>query len=370
MKICFYGCENLPVLAPEYNRHGIGGEQVQQTLLARALSQRGHEVGMVVYDYGQEDGASWHDVKTWKAYRADAGIPVLRFAHPRWTGAWSALRRADADVYYASCAGMHLGLLALFCQMTSRRLVFRLAHDTDCDPGQLLVRYWRDRKLYEYGLRRADCILAQSRGQQHALRENYGVPSMVADMIVDPPGPSLPRDIDVLWVNNLRDFKRPDLLLDLAAMLPQYRFHMVGGPQPGFSALYGDIRRRAASLPNVVFHGRVPYHEIGPLYARARVFVNTSDTEGFPNSYLQAWIRGTPVLAFFDPDSVIARRGLGCAVGATTEMRAAVSRMLEQPATREASALRCRAYMQAEHGEERILQPYLEAMRAVLRKAA
>ena len=56
LRICFVGLDSLPVLAPEYQQHRIGGEQVQQTLLARALARRGFEVSMIVYDYGQADG--------------------------------------------------------------------------------------------------------------------------------------------------------------------------------------------------------------------------------------------------------------------------------------------------------------------------
>src|SRR5882762_6039842 len=111
MKICFVGLDNLPVLDPEYRQHHIGGESVQQTLLGRALARRGHDVSMVVADYGQTDGMKREAIRVLKAYRPDAGIPVLRFLHPRWTGMWSALERADADLYYTSCAGMHVGLV-------------------------------------------------------------------------------------------------------------------------------------------------------------------------------------------------------------------------------------------------------------------
>src|SRR5258706_12067839 len=116
MKICLVGLDNLPVLAPEYREHVIGGESVQQTLLARALARRGHEVNMVAADYGQADGARWDAIRVFKAYRPDAGLPLLRFVHPRWTGIWSALARADAELYYTSCAGMLAGLVAAFCK--------------------------------------------------------------------------------------------------------------------------------------------------------------------------------------------------------------------------------------------------------------
>jgi hypothetical protein len=65
--ICFVGLENLPVLAREYGRFRIGGAQVQQTLLAKALVERGFRVSMVVGDYGQRDGESWQGISTYKA---------------------------------------------------------------------------------------------------------------------------------------------------------------------------------------------------------------------------------------------------------------------------------------------------------------
>ena len=91
MKICFLGLENLAVLAPEYRHQNIGGEAVQQTLLARALARCGHDVRMVTWDCGQADGAAWEGIRVFKAYAPQAGIPLMRFFHPRWSGLWSAL---------------------------------------------------------------------------------------------------------------------------------------------------------------------------------------------------------------------------------------------------------------------------------------
>jgi glycosyltransferase involved in cell wall biosynthesis len=363
MKICFMGLDNLPVLAPEYNRHGIGGEQVQQTLLATALARRGIDVSMAVFDYGQQDGARWGKVTTWKAFRADAGLPVMRFAHPRWTGLWSAMRRADADIYYLSCAGMELGLAAMFCQRHGRKFVFRVAHDSDCEPANLLIKYWRDKKLYEYGLRRAHGIFVQTEKQQHAMHANYRLPSTIAEMLVDPPQQERERGVDVLWVNNIRQFKRPDLLLELARRMPHLRFHMIGGPTPGFDDLYADIASQAAALRNLTFHGRVPYHDMDAHYAGARVFVNTSDTEGFPNSYLQAWIRGTPVVAFFDPDGLIKREQLGFAPATLEAMQQRIDALVRDDALWSLASARCRSYMGQRYGEERILAPYLATFR-------
>ena len=364
-KVCFVGLDNLPVISRAHNRHGIGGEQVQHTLLARALARRGLEVSMVVADYGQPDGLEIDGVRLHRAHGLDAGVPVLRFVHPRLTGLWRALTRADAQVYYVSTASPQLGVVAAFARRHGRRVVFRIAHDLDCEPRRLLIRFWRDRKLYEWGLRRAHVVLAQSEQQRSALKSNYGLDSRVAAMLVEPAASDLGfglRDVSVLWVNNLRPFKRPDLALALAVQLPHRQLHMIGGPQSGHEDLFARTRREAAELPNLRFHGRVPYHDVNDFYERARVFVNTSDSEGFPNSYLQAWRRGVPTVSFFDPDGLIRRCGLGHAATSLEDMSAAVDRLTSQPAEWQAASQRCRQFMDEHYGEEQVLKPYLEAL--------
>lgn len=369
MKICFIGIDNLPFLAPEYGQHAIGGESVQQTLLARALARRGHEVSMVVCDYGQPDGACWDGIRVFKAYRRDAGLKVLRFFHPRWTGMWSALARADAELYYTSCADMLPGMLALYCRRFGKRFVFRSASDSDCDKSRLVVRFARDRWLYGYGLRRADAILVQSALQAETLARSYGLAGRLAGMLVEKPSAvAAARDIDVLWVSNIRRLKRPDRILELAGRMAEVKIHMVGGSLPGEEALYRDVKHTAAAKTNVSFHGRLSYWDTNTLYGRARVFVNTSDIEGFPNSYLQAWIRGVPVVTLIDPDGVIEREGLGVAVKSPAQMHDAIRRLLGDPAAWKAASDRCRAFMAREYGEDKVLAAYLDTFEEVLRR--
>jgi glycosyltransferase involved in cell wall biosynthesis len=367
MKICLVGLDNLPVLVPEYRQHYIGGESVQQTLLGRALARRGHNVSMVVADYGQMDGAEWDAIRVFKAYRPHAGVPVLRFIHPRWTGMWSALTRADADLYYTSCAGMQVGLVGLFCRRFGKRFVFRAASDTDCDSSRLLVRFARDRWLYGYGLRRTDAILVQSTSQAKALAHNYGLAGRVAGMLVEKPPSDTARDIDLLWISNIRQVKRPDRILELADRLPEVKIHMAGGSLPDEESLFRDVKRAASAKSNVSFHGQLSYWEANQLYGRARLLVNTSDVEGFPNSYLQAWIRGVPVVTLIDPDGVIEREGLGIAARFAAEIPAAIRHLLSNAAAWRAASDRCRAFMAREHGEDRVLAAYLDTFEKVMR---
>ena len=370
-KVCFVHLMSLPVLAKEYNHYPIGGEAVQHTLLAKALAKRGYPVSMIVADYGQPDGAVWDGIKTLRAYRYKAGIPILRFIYPRCTTLWQVAKKADADVYYVSCAGMIVGLLAFFARRYNRKLIYRVAHDSDCAPKRLLIPNYRDKKIYEYGLRRADLIFAQSVVQQKMLKENYGVDSRVARMLLDRPQRILgynERDISVLWVNNIRPFKRPQLVLELAQKLADVGFHMIGGPAAsGYDKLFNEIKDKATSLDNLSFHGAVPYHDVNGYFERTRVFINTSESEGFPNSFLQAWARGVPIVSFFDPDGIIRKYGLGKHVSTLNEMADAIKELLCDPEKWQETSQRCLTYMDENYNEDEILEPYIKGIHELTR---
>jgi glycosyltransferase involved in cell wall biosynthesis len=364
MRVCLVKNAALPVLSEEHKHARIGGEEVQHALLAKALVRMGVDVRLVVGDYGQPTEAVYEGVQTIRSFREGSGLPVIRFVYPRWIKLWRALAKADADVYYLSCAGMELGLAAMFCHSRGRRLVFRVASDSDCDPARLLVPYARDKWLYEYGLRRCDAVIAQSALQQELLQRHYGLQSTVAQMLVEPASAGTgERDIDVLWVANLRRVKRPDRLLTVARALPQYRFHMAGGPFPGEQELYDRIAAEAAAIPNLTFHGAVPYRDVSRLFDRARLFANTSELEGFPNTFVQSWVRGIPVAATFDPDGVLAAHGLGAAAADERSLIPAIEALLSDAHLYETARAAVRRHFEQRHGEHVVLQPYLEALR-------
>jgi glycosyltransferase involved in cell wall biosynthesis len=338
MKICFLGMENLAVLAPRHSRHAVfGADAVQQALLARALARRGHEVSTVVADGGQHDGALWDSIR---AFNANA----------RWGGTWSALARADADLYYTSGAGTHVGLLALFCARHRRRFAVRAAAGAH-----------RPSRLYRLGLRRAHAVLAQDEAHRQVLARRYRVRSRVTLPLVEPAGAAAARDIDLLWVGRLAGAKRPDRALSFARRLPLARVAMAGGPQPGEEVLFREIRRMAEDVPNLGFHGPLPCAEAHALFARAKLLLGTWDDAHLPHAYLQAWARGVPVAALADPGGVIAREGLGVIADSPCRLLEAVPALLEDAGAWRAASVNCTRYMEREYGEARVLRAYLAA---------
>lgn len=359
-KICFVGIDNYPILNPLPGTSHTGGASVQMTFLAKTFRDSGHQVSMITKDHGQPDGEVLDRIQVWKCFKKGAGIPGVRFIHPRVTSMLHALKKADADIYYQSCAGMATGMTAWHCQRFNKKFVYRVAHDTDCVPGKQIIRFWRDKKIYEYGLKHADLIIAQTEKQRNSLKDFYGLESLRLNMMVGLPEASSKEDknIDILWVNNIRPFKRPELIFELASKLPAFRFVLIGGPCSGQHDYYKGIEAQANRYPNVDFLGPVPYTQVNRYFSRAKLFVNTSESEGFPNSFLQAWIRAIPVISFFDPDALLATHGLGKASSDIHEMTIQIDALMRNEQERRAIGEQARQFAFAHHSPGSVAQQY------------
>ena len=358
--ICFVAPLAWPVLARDPGIGVVGGAEVQQSILARALVVKGYRVSMICLDFGQPQRVTVDGVTVHKTYRPDEGIPVLRFLHPRLTGIWRAMREVDADVYYQRTADMLTGIVAEFCRRNGKRSIYGAASDVDFLPGQQRIRYLRDRRIYEHGLRQVDRVVAQNTEQQRHCRAHYGREAMVIPSCYEPPGaPGTTGGDAVLWAGNIRDVKRPELFLEIARLLPHRRFVMVGGRgSNGNAALYESIRSAALQQPNVEFLGFQPLERVERLFDNARLVINTSAREGTPNTFLQAWARGVPTLAFVDTGARLGGEWVTYVALGAADAAAQIERLLSDPVHWQRSSARCREYFDRTHAKGPVLERY------------
>lgn len=369
-KICILGFEDYPILAGESSLGHTGGESVQHLLLAKAWRDLGIEVSIIVQDCGQPPVVEFDGIRAVAAFRASAGLRGLRFFQ-RLASVVRRMDRIDADVYYQSPSSAFTGVAAWYAKRRGKRCIVRIASDLGCIPGQQLMRYWRDRRIYDYGLRNAAMVAAQTQHQRNLLQQHYGLHSEVVNMLVEIPEIPAGRvqDIDVLWVGNLRPVKQPQHVFELARRLPQYRFVIAGGPLPGQQQYFDRMMREGHELPNVSMLGPVNYRDIGALFERARIHLNTSSAEGFPNTFLQAWIRSVPVVSCFDPDRLIERRALGRRCRDVDGLASALDELLRDPSRCADIGQRARAFVASEFSPRQVAARYLELLDSGVRNA-
>lgn len=359
--ICFVAPTTWPVLSGDTSIPVVGGAELQQTMIARALAKRGYRVSMLCLDYGQPDGEVVDGVTVHNLYRPEEGLPVLRFVHPRLTKLWSALKRVDADVYYQRCAAVHTGYVAAFCARHGKRSIYAGASDVDFIPGKQDIVYSRDRHIFEYGLRKVDRVFVQNPEQGRLLRENFGRDSvMIQNCFTAPEGAAADPKGYVLWVASLRRSKRPEVLFEMARRLPQHRFVMIGGADPDSAgqAFGRRIREEAASLPNMEYKGFLPFAEADRLFDGARLLVNTSEYEGFPNTFLQAWSRGVPTVGFVDTGSRQEGEPVYAIAKDLDQACEHIGRLMADDTQWRAASRRAHAFFNANHSVEAVVGQY------------
>jgi glycosyltransferase involved in cell wall biosynthesis len=304
--VCFVAPTTWSVLSGDTAIKVVGGAEVQQSMIAPALARRGHRVSMICLDYGQPDGTVVEGVTVRTLHKPDAGLPGVRFVHPRFTSLWRTMQRVGADVYYQRTAAVHTAYMAAFCRLHGRKSIYAGASDVDFLRGQEDIRFARDKKIFAWGVRHVDRIVTQNDVQQKQLHDNYGIEGCVIPSCYVPPAGARndPRGY-VLWTASIRPSKRAELALEIARRMPQQRFVVIGGPDPDRKSqeYFRRLQEMASSLPNVEMKGFVPFTQAEQWFNGARVVLNTSLYEGFPNTFLQAWSRAIPTVAFIDTGS-------------------------------------------------------------------
>jgi glycosyltransferase involved in cell wall biosynthesis len=360
LSVCFVAPLAWPVFSGAPGIKVVGGAEVQQAILARLLAKAGWRVSMVCLDFGQPDAAVLDGVTVHKAFALDAGLPALRFLHPRMTSMVRAMHAADADIYYYRSTAMWAGVMAQFARQRGKRSIYAGASDRDFAPdmgGQ--IRYARDRWLFRHAMRTVDRIVVQNLQQQQSCRETYGRDSVYIPSCYPLPRDARPfQDDRILWVGSIQQHKRPELLLELARRLPHRRFVMIGGRMPAHLELYDSIKREAARLPNVEFKGFLPLAEAERWFDRARVHVLTSRFEGMPNVFLQAWARGVPTVATIDVGARLDGEPVYPSFEDIDALACHVDSLFKDSLLWEGASQRCLRYFEANHSPAHVIALY------------
>jgi len=256
------------------------------------------------------------------------------------------------------------GPLAEIAKLQGIRTIFHAAFDTDVCPSHALVRRRRWWPLYAWGLLRTDRIFVQHTGQFSMLPPRWQ--SKTQTLLKVCPLPTAvkthsERQQYVAWVAMLRKPKRPDLLVEIARRAPTIRFVVCGGPTThrspmGSGVQVVDVLER---LPNIDYRGRVDSEEASRVIADAALLLSTSDQEGFPNTFVQAWSSGTPVVTLqIDPNSIIKRLKLGVVTGTVDATVVQLQRLLNSPEERQRIAARAREYILSHHSADAVVKVF------------
>jgi glycosyltransferase involved in cell wall biosynthesis len=308
ISVCFISPKSYPLFNDEVTSV-FGGAEVDAYLLSTELAKDGRfAVSVIVADYGQPSEETRDGVRIIKGIDFHKGS----FSNARYL--WSAMNSSGAKVFFLESASPGVPFANLYCRLKGRKWVYRVASRLESD-GTYLKNHKYLGRAFLGSLKNASLIVAQNESDRTSLKALTGINARVI-----PNGQRMPpltqkeKNGPILWVGRSDPVKRPDLFLALAKRLGSDSFTMVCQRATG-DADYDDLKRAAAAIPNLTFIERVPFKQMDDHFRQARVFVNTSDSEGFPNAFIQACKNSTAILSLrVNPDDFLAKNrcGLSC----------------------------------------------------------
>jgi len=323
-----------------------GGAERQQWLLARAMASAGWAVTVGVRDSPLKPG---------ETCQID-GVKFTAIGHEQIFLAWYRFFRSERpDWWFWQCASHLFGFGVVLAQLNGAKAIFGVGLDRDVRVREALDlrrRWW---PAYALGLSRADRIVLQHGDQRTDLRPGWNGKAHVVPNIAfgsETVLPHLQRSPTVAWIASLKQVKRPDLLIEIARSLPQIRFVVCGGAStymtpPGYSERMIELFR---TIPNIDYRGQVSPDEAVRIGSAAALLLSTSDEEGFPQTFLEAWAHGTPVVSLkIDPDRVIGEFGLGVVCRDLQSAATEIDRLISSVDLREELSLKARRYVARAH---------------------
>lgn len=246
------------------------------------------------------------------------------------------------------------------------KVFIQLAHQKDVEPLVLsimknpLAGYF-ERRARKTVLLAADVILAQAQYQNELLLQKFGRESHhimrnahPIDLRISQAKEIKSGDFVVCWIANFKEWKRPELFVELAESLatrPSIKFVMIGRMK---NSNWGRaLLARIEKCTNISYLGELPIQDVNCQLSQSHAFVNTSTAEGFPNTFIQAWLSGVPVLSLnVDPDGCLAEHGLGKRCAEVTELARAICEMEADRDATVALGEKCRNYAVQTHSTQ------------------
>lgn len=300
-KICMISLKAYPLFNKTCNAI-FGGAEVQLFLLARELAKNEKlDINLIVADYGQQSFEKYGGVNIIKSFKFSDPplIKNVKFL--------KCLIRINADVYIQRTLDPASGIIAIICKLLRKRFIYMVAHDRETDGEYEKNKDMLKALLANLVFKYADVIIVQNTTQKDLLYKNKGRNSFLIKSWYPINDSKTSKNNYILWVGRSEQWKRPELFIKLAEHNMCIKFKMIC-PQAfnDRGGMHSLLKKKAMGFENLEFIKYVPFDEVDEYFQKAKIFVNTSIKEGFPNTFLQSAKSGTPIISLnVNPDNFL-----------------------------------------------------------------
>ncbi len=304
-KICFISLKSYQLFNPKIESV-FGWAEVQMALLAKELAKHKNlDISMIVADYGQDKKEIRNNVSLRRKVSSKDPIWKRAFSLPK------IFLKINADVYIKRGITLSCGIMTLLCKIMKKKFVYMVAHDDEVDGKKDIYKHRYAKYIIQYVFHNAT-IIVQNEYQQTMLNKQ-GIQTKLIKSGYPITNTTTQQEKDtILRVSRSKKRKRPEVFIQLAGHFPQEHFTMICPSASGEKKYHTHIKQLANKQKNIQFIDFVPFEQIDTYFAKAKVFVNTSISEGFPNTYIQSLKNQTPILSLcVDPSHILQKNQIG-----------------------------------------------------------
>lgn len=232
---------NIRALFSNNPERATGGAEYQLKTLAFSLRERHYDVTFLVGDVQENDIETAQDFKFVKCFSAKNTSTIAKIVY-----LFKAFNVVRADVFMERGSSTVTFWLSLFAVIFRKKFIFCGASDinfaTDEIDPTFLSR--NSQRMFHIGIKVAGNIVAQKESQRSLVRKNFKRDAIVIKNfppIIEVEEKNV-KVWDVIWVNNIIPYKKPELVLILARKLPLLKFLMVGGSRD--FVYYKEIKKK------------------------------------------------------------------------------------------------------------------------------
>ena len=366
IKVCFFSPASYPFFFPN-SKVAHGGAELQMYLLAKTLSEDTEfKISFLIGNYKQnkviiQDKISL--VKTIRLEKKENGFSKFFKA----VKLFFQLIKLKSDVIIATNANALVGIITFYSKLSGNKFIYRSSSLIDVN-GEYIKNNGLSGKIYKYGLEKAGQVITQNQNHKKLLKENYNIDAKVIKNIFPVKEYKYTKKEFILWISRYHKIKNPELFLQIAENSPNKQFVMICPFTKSEKENWEKLYQKANKIPNLKFIEKVPFAEIQEYFNKALLFVNTSDFEGFPNTFLQAAQGKTPIVSLnVNPDNFITEYNCGIfAEGKFEKLLSDTEKLLQNETGLKIKGENLFNYLKENHDIKIIEKQLKEAIKSIL----
>lgn len=379
--ICFNLPDSYSLFFPGSGKI-FGGAEVRGVTIAKEMAIRGHQVAVVIKEFEKHIDKNIENVRVvshayfsvFKETLLDKLSGSISYLYNYKKGVskddylkWRPYIKVNTDHYAAFEITTATKHLVNFCKAYNKKFVLFIASDGELSFNDEPARQMNVKEeLATFIIGSATKVFVQNDYQLEKLKFYFNISGT---KINNP----LPLGIDhdtlkpvlngrkyIIWIGKSSNAKQPFFFKELALQFPEQDFFMVMNKSD--EGIYHEI---VNSLPpNITFKESLEFSDVNHLMQEARLFVNTSLYEGFPNTFLQAANYGVPILSLnVNPNLFLSVSGGGvCCQGDPVRMKETLTWLLENENEYSKMAVNLYDYVVKEHSVNSVVNLILKEL--------